>query len=137
MSHGKRNSKRKDRTKAVTVLGVARALSLAGGVSVAAVGPPGDTLTGNTAVILYEEEIFDISLSTFYAFDHESAGGRRPLTQMTPADVLIVTRLDRLARSTRDLLNTLHDIATKGAGFRPLADNGPWATHADRSGRLD
>jgi len=140
MSHGKRNSKRKDRTKAVTVLGVARALSLAGGVSVAAVGPPGDTLTGNTAVTLYEEEIFDISLSTFYAFDHESAGGRRPglqLTQMTPADVLIVTRLDRLARSTRDLLNTLHDIATKGAGFRPLADNGPWATHADRSGRLD
>ena len=64
MSHGNRNSKRKGRTKAVTVLGVAGALSL-GGASGAAVGPP-STLTANTAVTLYEEEISDVSLSTFY-----------------------------------------------------------------------
>jgi DNA invertase Pin-like site-specific DNA recombinase len=32
------------------------------------------------------------------------------------------TRHDRLARSTRDLLNTLAQIADKGAGFRSLAD---------------
>jgi hypothetical protein len=43
-------------------------MSLAGG---AAAGPPGDTLTANTAVTLYEEEISDVSLSTFYVFDHE------------------------------------------------------------------
>jgi hypothetical protein len=82
MSHGKRNSMRKGRTKAVTVLGVAGALSLAGGASGAAVGPPGDTLMANTAVILDEEEIFDVSLSTFYAFDHENAGARRPGLQL-------------------------------------------------------
>ena len=83
MSHGKRNSKRKGRTKAVTVLGVAGALSLAGGASGAAVGPlVGDTLTANTAVTLSEEEISDISLSTFYAFDHESAEARRPGLQL-------------------------------------------------------
>ena len=74
MSHGNRNSKRKGRTKAVTILGVAGALSLAGGASGAAVGPPSDTLTANTAVTLYEEEISDVSLSTFYVFDHENAG---------------------------------------------------------------
>jgi len=79
MSHGKRNSKRKGRTKAVTILGVAGALSLASG---AAVGPPGDSPTANTAVTLYEEEISDVSLSTFYAFDHESAGARRPGLQL-------------------------------------------------------
>jgi hypothetical protein len=62
MSHGKRNSKQKGRTKAVTVLGVAGALSLAGGASGAAVGPPGDTLTANAAVTFYEEEISDVSL---------------------------------------------------------------------------
>ncbi len=45
MSHGKRSSKRKGRTKAVTVLGVAGALSLAGGASGAAVGPPGGQRT--------------------------------------------------------------------------------------------
>jgi DNA invertase Pin-like site-specific DNA recombinase len=37
-------------------------------------------------------------------------------------DVLLVTRLDRLARSTRDLLNVLATVAEKGAGFRSLAD---------------
>ena len=83
MSHGKGNSKRrnsslKGRTKALTVLGVAGALSLAGGASGAAVGAPGDTLTANTAVTLHEEEIADVSLSTFYTFDHENAGARSP-----------------------------------------------------------
>src|SRR5689334_13150316 len=37
-------------------------------------------------------------------------------------DVLLVTRLDRLARSTRDLLNVLAAVADKAAGFRSLAD---------------
>ena len=78
MSRGKQKSKRKGRTKAVTVLGIAGALSLAGSASRAAVGPPDDTLTANTAVTLHEEEISDVSLSTFYAFDHENAGARRP-----------------------------------------------------------
>jgi DNA invertase Pin-like site-specific DNA recombinase len=41
-------------------------------------------------------------------------------------DVLLVTRLDRLARSTRDLLNILATIADKRAGFRSLGDT--WAT---------
>jgi DNA invertase Pin-like site-specific DNA recombinase len=36
--------------------------------------------------------------------------------------VLLVTRLDRLARSTRDLLNILAMIADKRAGFRSLGD---------------
>jgi DNA invertase Pin-like site-specific DNA recombinase len=40
-------------------------------------------------------------------------------------DVLLVTRLDRLARSTRDLLNILATIADRGAKFRSLAD--AWA----------
>jgi hypothetical protein len=83
MSHGKRTSKRKGRTKAVMVLGVAGTLSLAGGASRAAVGPPGDTLTANTAVTLHEEEISDVSLSTFYVFDRENAEARRPGLQLT------------------------------------------------------
>ena len=49
-------------------------------------------------------------------------------------DVLVVTRLDRLARSTRDLLNTLATIADKGAGFRSLAD--AWADTTTPHGRL-
>ena len=84
MSHAKQASKRRSRTKAVTVLGVAGALSLAGGASRTAVGPPGDTLTANTApvITLDEEEISDVSLSTFYVFDHENAGAHRPGLQL-------------------------------------------------------
>ena len=78
MSHAKRTSKRKGRTKAVTALGVAGALSFAGGASGAAVSPVGDTLTENAAITLEEKEISDASLSSFYVFDHESAGARRP-----------------------------------------------------------
>jgi len=36
--------------------------------------------------------------------------------------VLVVTRLDRLARSTRDLLNVTAAIAERGAGFKSLKD---------------
>src|SRR5262249_27822079 len=98
MSHGNRNSKRKGQTKAVTVLGVAGALSLAGGASGAAVGPP-STLTANTAVTLYEEEISDVSLSTFYVFDYENAGARRPgLTTCAEARLRRLRRLRRLQR---------------------------------------
>src|SRR5215831_12490955 len=45
----------------------------------------------------------------------------RALDALGAGDVLVVTRLDRLARSTRDLLNVLHTIADKTAGFKSLA----------------
>jgi DNA invertase Pin-like site-specific DNA recombinase len=46
----------------------------------------------------------------------------------------MVTRLDRLARSTRDLLNTLAAIADRKAGFRSLGD--AWADTTTSHGRL-
>jgi DNA invertase Pin-like site-specific DNA recombinase len=49
-------------------------------------------------------------------------------------DVLVVTRLDRLARSTRDLLNLLGAVADKGAGFKSLRDT--WADTTTPHGRL-
>lgn len=50
---------------------------------------------------------------------------RRVIDKLQPGDVLTVTRLDRLARPTRDLLNTLASIAAKEAGFRRSAMHGP------------
>ena len=46
----------------------------------------------------------------------------------------MVMRLDRLARSTRDLLNTLDEISKRGAGFKSLAD--VWADTTTPHGRL-
>jgi len=56
------------------------------------------------------------------------------LKRLDEGDVLVVTRLDRLARSTRDLLNILDRIAKAGAGFRSLADT--WADTTTPHGRL-
>ncbi len=53
---------------------------------------------------------------------------------LEPGDVLMVTRLDRLARSTRDLLNTLAAITDQKAGFRSLSDT--WADTTTSHGRL-
>src|SRR5215471_1496916 len=58
----------------------------------------------------------------------------RAIDALGQGDTLIVTRLDRLARSTRDLLNVLDTVARAGAGFRSIADT--WADTTTPHGRL-
>src|SRR3954464_5392047 len=58
----------------------------------------------------------------------------RLLRALSAGDVVLVTRLDRLARSTRDLLNTLASISDKQTGFRSLNDT--WADTTTPHGRL-
>jgi DNA invertase Pin-like site-specific DNA recombinase len=56
------------------------------------------------------------------------------IRRLEPGDVLLVTRLDRLARSTRDLLNMLASVNERGASFRSLRDT--WADTTNAHGRL-
>ena len=58
----------------------------------------------------------------------------RLVSELAAGDVVMVTRLARLARSTRDLLNTLASISEKKAGFRSLGDT--WADTTTAHGRL-
>jgi DNA invertase Pin-like site-specific DNA recombinase len=58
----------------------------------------------------------------------------RVIRGLEAGDVLMVTRLDRLARSTRDLLNVLDAVAKQGAGFKSLKDT--WADTTTPHGRL-
>jgi DNA invertase Pin-like site-specific DNA recombinase len=76
-----------------------------------------------------------------HVFRETASGGktdRRELAKAVRAldrgDTLLVTRLDRLARSTRDLLNILDMVAKAGAGFRSLGD--AWADTTTPHGRL-
>jgi len=58
----------------------------------------------------------------------------RLLDAIGSGDVVTVMRLDRLARSTRDLPNILDTLAKCGAGLRSLADT--WADSTTPDGRL-
>jgi hypothetical protein len=57
-------------------------------------------------------------------------GGIGILDALTEGNVLIITRLDRLARSTRDLLDIVHTIETKGAKLKALTVS--WADTTTR-----
>src|SRR6266513_1339914 len=58
----------------------------------------------------------------------------KAIRRLEAGDVLVVTRLDRLARSTRDLLNILDAVGKAGAGFKSLKD--AWADTTTPHGRL-
>ena len=72
----------------------------------------------------------------------ENVAGARPdrrellrmLDRLAPGDVVTVTRIDRLARSTLDLFAIVKRIVDAKAQFRSLAE--PWADTGTRTGRL-
>jgi DNA invertase Pin-like site-specific DNA recombinase len=74
-------------------------------------------------------------------FAEKQSGAKTDRAQLAKAiaalglgDTLVVCKLDRLARSTRDLLNTLATITEAGAMFRSLGD--PWCDTTTPHGRL-
>jgi DNA invertase Pin-like site-specific DNA recombinase len=58
----------------------------------------------------------------------------RMIEQLRDEDTVVVTRLDRLARSTRDLLDIAEKLKEAGAGLRSLAE--PWADTTSPAGRM-
>jgi DNA invertase Pin-like site-specific DNA recombinase len=56
------------------------------------------------------------------------------LREMRTDDILVVTRLDRLARSTTELLRITELIAEKSAGLQSLEE--PWADTTTPAGRM-
>jgi DNA invertase Pin-like site-specific DNA recombinase len=74
-------------------------------------------------------------------FSEKQSGAKTDRAQLAKAmaalaagDTLVVCKLDRLARSTRDLLNTLAAVADAGATFKSLGD--PWCDTTTPHGRL-
>lgn len=74
-------------------------------------------------------------------FEEKVSGAKRDrpelgrlLDHLRPGDVLTVTRLDRLARSTTDLLHIAERLKTVGADLRSLAE--PWADTTSPAGRM-
>lgn len=74
-------------------------------------------------------------------FQETASGARTDRPQLKKAiaalpydGVLLVTRLDRLARSTRDLLNVVHQIEQAGGHFKSMAE--VWADTTTPAGKL-
>jgi DNA invertase Pin-like site-specific DNA recombinase len=53
---------------------------------------------------------------------------------LLPGDVIVVTKLDRLARSSRDLHNILHELQAQSCGFVSLGE--AWCDTTTDVGRL-
>jgi DNA invertase Pin-like site-specific DNA recombinase len=68
----------------------------------------------------------------------KSTDGRREFEKLKrvllPGDAVVVTKLDRLARSSRDLHNILHDLGERGCGFVSLGE--AWCDTTNKFGRL-
>jgi DNA invertase Pin-like site-specific DNA recombinase len=107
--------------KAMTIYGYAR------------VSTEGQTLDAQKAQLL-EAGATKVFAETISGASADRAALKRALRMLGEGDVLLVTRLDRLARSTRDLLNVLDAVGKVGAGFRSLAD--AWADTTTAHGRL-
>lgn len=99
----------------------------------ARVSTEGQTLDAQKAQLL-EAGATKIFAETMSGASADRAALKRALRMLGEGDVLLVTRLDRLARSTRDLLNVLDAIGKVGAGFKSLADS--WADTTTAHGRL-
>ena len=59
---------------------------------------------------------------------------RRMLDQIRESDIIVVWKLDRLARSTRDLLATIETIREAGGRFLSLSE--PWADTTNHAGKM-
>ena len=102
-------------------------------IGYARVSTDGQTLEGQVAALKAAgcERIFKEKMSGMRGDRREL---QRFISTLQEGDLGLVTRLDRLARSTRDLLNILAALAERSAGFRSLGD--AWADTSTSHGRL-
>jgi DNA invertase Pin-like site-specific DNA recombinase len=95
--------------------------------------------TGSQTLAAQEAQLAAAGAAKVYAEKVSGARSDRAelaklMKRLKPGDILLVIRLDRLARSTRDLLNILDTIGKAGAGFKSLGD--AWADTTTAHGRL-
>ena len=111
-----------------------------------ALAPGGPMLTGYARVSTDDQDLTLQRAALKEAgckqiFEEKASGAKRDrpelarmLEQLREGDVVVVTRLDRLARSTRDLLDIAERLREGGAGLRSIAE--PWADTTSPAGRM-
>ncbi|GHU37284.1 hypothetical protein AGMMS50256_35040 [Betaproteobacteria bacterium] len=95
--------------------------------------------TDDQDLTIQKSELGKTGCTRIFAEKITGAHAKRPalekmLDYLRSGDVVVVTRLDRLARNTRDLPDIAERLQDKEAGLRSLAE--PWADTTSPAGRM-
>lgn len=82
-----------------------------------------------------------INKESIYKDEMSGKSDKRPgldacVKALRPGDVLIVWKLDRLGRSLKHLVNTIHDLTDRQVGFKVLTGQGAEIDTTTASGKL-
>ncbi|NHB98609.1 recombinase family protein [Photorhabdus stackebrandtii] len=83
----------------------------------------------------------DVNKESIYQDEISGKSDKRPgldacLKALRPGDVLMVWKLDRLGRSLKHLVNTIHDLADRKIGFKVLTGQSAEIDTTTASGKL-
>jgi DNA invertase Pin-like site-specific DNA recombinase len=98
---------------------------------------------GSQVTDLQRDALLSAGVDTGHIYEDTTSGKRddRPglaacLKALRQGDTLIVWKLDRLGRDLRHLVNTVHDLTTRGVGFKVLTGHGATIDTTTPSGKL-
>ena len=98
---------------------------------------------GSQATDLQRDALRAAGVDPRHLYEDASSGKRedRPglascLKALREGDTLVVWKLDRLGRNLRHLVNTVHDLTTRGVGFKVLTGQGASIDTASPNGKL-
>src|SRR5262245_15938064 len=98
---------------------------------------------GSQATDLQQDALRAAGVDARHLYEDASSGKEadRPglaacLKALRAGDTLVVWKLDRLGRDLRHLVNTVHDLAARGIGFRVLTGHGAAIDTTSASGKL-
>ena len=98
---------------------------------------------GSQTVDLKRDALIDAGVDAARIYEDRASGrlDARPgleatLKALQPGDTVMVWKLDRLGRNLRHLVNTVHELATRGVGFKVLTGHGASIDNTTPSGKL-
>jgi DNA invertase Pin-like site-specific DNA recombinase len=98
---------------------------------------------GSQTTDLQRDALIAVGVAADYIYEDKASGKRdaRPgldaaLKALRKDDTLVVWKLDRLGRDLRHLVNTVHDLAERGVGFKVLSGHGASIDTTTPAGKL-
>ncbi len=98
---------------------------------------------GSQVTNLQRDALASAGVDPGHIYEDTTSGKRddRPglaacLKALRPGDTLMVWKLDRLGRDLRHMVNTIHDLTTRGVGFKVLTGHGAAIDTTTASGKL-